>query len=185
MFDRIKNFINPPLNPARVGLLRGRVSREPMQAVLRPPWAAVDAAFLQACERCDDCIQVCPERLIKRGESGFPEVDFSVAQCSFCGDCVAACETQALHRKDAQGTDRRPWSLWPQISADCLLHKQVACRTCGDFCAEDVIHFALVPGCGGIPQMQLNVASCTGCGACVAPCPAQAIALRHTATDPS
>jgi ferredoxin-type protein NapF len=180
MFDRIKNLINPPLDPARVGLLRGRARHPSVQGVLRPPWAIVEATFLQACERCEDCVCACPEHLIKRGEGGFPEVDFSVAHCSFCSDCVAACGAQALCKTDAQGTERRPWSLWPQISADCLLQKQVTCRTCGDMCTADVIHFDLVPGRGGIPQMRLDVEACNGCGACVAPCPTQAIRLLHT-----
>ena len=183
MFDRLKNLINPPLDPVRVGLLRGRVRQQSVQAALRPPWAAVEESFLQVCARCDGCIRVCPERLIKRGEGGFPEVDFSLAHCSFCGDCVAACEAKALHKMDAQGMERRPWGLWPQIGADCLLQKQVTCRTCGDFCSASVIHFDLVPGHGGIPQMQLDVVACTGCGACVAPCPTQAIKLLRTDTQ--
>ncbi len=178
MFDRIKKFINPPPDPARIGLMRGRVRQVSAQSPLRPPWALAEVDFLQACTRCDDCLRVCPERLIQRGEGGYPQVDFSAAHCSFCGDCVAHCEPQALRKMDADDAVRAPWKLWPQVSAACLLQKQVACRSCGDLCDAKAIQFILVAGRGGIPQMQIHTEDCTGCGACVAPCPTQAIALQ-------
>lgn len=184
MFHRIKTLLNPPLNPARVGLLRGRVRQRSERRPVRPPWALEEFDFLQLCSRCDACIRTCSDHLLVRGEGGFPEANFSAAHCNFCGDCVAVCETRALRKTDVQGInaqseERVPWQLWPQVSAACLLHKQVACRSCGDVCVVAAIHFTLVPGRGGIPQMHIQSEVCTGCGACVAACPAQAITLLH------
>jgi len=62
------------------------------------------------------------------------------------------------------------------IDNSCLSPRAVACRVCGDFCDARAIHFP--PTVGGLVRPLVDHAACTGCGACVAPCPAGAIAMK-------
>jgi ferredoxin-type protein NapF len=65
------------------------------------------------------------------------------------------------------------------IDKTCLAARGVVCQACGDLCAARALRFP--PRLGGIAIPVLDVSACTGCGACVAPCPAQAISLREVA----
>lgn len=139
------------------------------QVLFRPPWSVPEADFLARCTRCDDCLRACPTQLLKRGEGGFPEADFSAAACTLCGDCTRACQTGALGRN----TEVRPWLFGIAITEECLAARQVECRICGEICDEAVIRFR--PRLGGVSLPEVDNALCTGCGACIAPCPVTAI----------
>jgi ferredoxin-type protein NapF len=152
----------------RRGFLRGRPRPK---AEIRPPWARPEAEFIDRCTRCNDCLKACPQGILVEGDGGFPKVDFSRAECTFCGDCVSACQPQALLRREGQAA----WSHKPVISATCLPKQGVECRVCGDFCDVRAIRFTPRPG--GNPLPEILAESCTGCGACLAPCPVQAIAI--------
>ncbi len=143
-------------------------SRPPPQ---RPPWALAGEAFLAACSRCGECLPVCPTRIIVLVR-GYPEVDFKHGECSFCGACVAACTDRALLRSENR---EQPWTIKAQIADSCLPARGVECRICGDRCPAAAIRFS--PRLGGPPVAKVDAASCTGCGACVAPCPVAAITL--------
>ena len=71
-------------------------------------------------------------------------------------------------------------SLLADIGDACLARRQVECRICGEVCDASAIRFR--PTLGGVSRPELDHAACTGCGACVAPCPAHAIACRPSAT---
>jgi ferredoxin-type protein NapF len=154
---------------SRRNFLRGRVATHRPQP--RPPWALPEAAFTDTCSRCGDCARACPTRIIKPGDGGYPTVDFTVGECTFCADCVAACQPHALLCTEAAP----PWQLRATIGDACLAKRQVECRVCGEQCGEAAIRF--LPQAGGIAQPQLDGERCTGCGACVAPCPVRAIAI--------
>ena len=115
--------------------------------------------------------QLCPEAIIISGDGGFPTIDFKRGECTFCSDCVTACQPHALLRSDEQAA----WSLQASIAPSCLPHKGVECRACGDFCDSRAIRFT--PRLGGSPLPAIDSALCTGCGACVAPCPVSAITI--------
>jgi ferredoxin-type protein NapF len=61
------------------------------------------------------------------------------------------------------------------ISAVCLARAGVFCMSCRDACPQQAIGFR--PRIGGFVVPELTEDSCTGCGACIAPCPTQAIVL--------
>ncbi|HEB99224.1 MAG TPA: ferredoxin-type protein NapF [Thiotrichales bacterium] len=134
----------------------------------RPPWSISEQAFLESCSRCDACFTACPERILVRGRGGYPEIDFSRGECTFCGRCARACPTAALGVPEGP-----PWLLKAEIDERCLAAGGVVCRTCGEQCETGAIRFRLAAG--GVARPELDLARCTGCGACVAPCPAQAI----------
>jgi len=72
---------------------------------LRPPGALDEKAFLAACIKCGQCVQVCPVQAIKLGDlaegvgNGVPYIDARAQACDFSCDatqCVLACPTGAL-----------------------------------------------------------------------------------------
>lgn len=154
---------------SRRNFLRGKVAAHKAQQ--RPPWALPEARFTDACTRCGDCARACPTRIIRQGDGGYPTVDFSLGECTFCGECLSACKAGALHH-DPQSTVP-PWRLRAAIGEACVARKGVECRICGEQCGEGAIRFP--PQLGGISTPHLDVDRCTGCGACVAPCPVSAV----------
>lgn len=158
------------MSVSRRSFLRGRFRAA--GDALRPPWAKAAGEFDHSCTRCGDCIEACPTRIIKSGPGGYPSVDFSVGECTFCGDCVTVCEPGALQRVEG----RAPWALKLSIADGCLARQGVECRVCGECCETSVIRFR--PKLGGVAEPGLDLARCTGCGACVAPCPVGAIAME-------
>lgn len=150
--------------------------RAPGAAPFRPPWSVPENRFVDLCSRCDACLEACPTGLLKRGHGAYPEADFSVAACSLCGDCSRTCATGAIGRDTTQS----PWAFGIRIESACLAAANVECRVCGEICDAGAIRFR--PRIGGVPLPEVDNTACTGCGACLAPCPVAAIA--RVALDP-
>lgn len=164
------------IDPRRRSFLRGDLRAanavEPAAAP-RPPWSLrPDAAFGERCTRCGDCVRACPRSVLRSGDGGFPEISFAAAGCSLCGDCAKACPTGAID--PAANPVAFAWRV--QIADGCLNRRGVECRVCGEACEARALRF--VPARGGIAQLQVDTAACTGCGDCVPVCPVGAIALR-------
>jgi ferredoxin-type protein NapF len=87
---------------------------------------------------------------------------------------VAACTPGALRREAAQPG----WQHRASIGEACLARRGVECRICGEACGVGAIRFR--PRVGGVALPELTDEACTGCGACLGPCPAQAIAMAPT-----
>lgn len=166
---------------SRRSFLRG--SFTPRPAAIRPPWSGDEHDFLSRCTRCGDCLSACPTRILRTGDGGYPEIDFRLGEggrggeCTFCAACVTACQPQALATRDADGI-RQPWRIRAHIADTCFTHHGIVCRTCGDHCDPRAISFQpLASASGGVARPQINLANCTGCGACLTPCPANAITI--------
>ena len=66
---------------------------------LRPPGAVAEAAFLERCTRCSDCIKACPPgAIVSDLANGTPVIFANQVACELCEDfpCIAACATEAL-----------------------------------------------------------------------------------------
>jgi ferredoxin-type protein NapF len=136
-----------------------------------------EARFLDACTRCGECISACAPGILKSHGRGYPSVDFTAGECTFCVACVEACHTGALAR---HASPVAPWSLKASIESACLARQGVMCSVCREQCEYDAI--SLQPRQGGVPLPHIDTKACTGCGACVAPCPTGSI--RIAAPDP-
>ncbi len=152
---------------ARRAFLRGRFQDT---HAIRPPGAAPWQSFLEACTRCTDCATACPEQIIAFDADGLPVVDPQAGACTFCGACTEACPTEAL-------TAGRPWPWTAKVADTCLSMNGVQCRACEDHCDDRAIRFRLALAGKATPEIDLE--ACTGCGACVDPCPVNAIALTR------
>ena len=156
-------------NVNRTQFLRGRFNG---QLPIRPPWSVEESLFTNLCDRCDACIKSCHAKIIRRGDGGFPEVNFSRSGCDFCQACVQACATGAI----AKDLDQ-PWSLRACFKSSCLSERGVTCRSCGDVCEHGAIRFRLTVG--GRAMVDFKESACVGCGECVSLCPVQAIEIQQ------
>lgn len=144
------------------------------QVQQRPPWSRGEQAFTDACTLCAKCIDICPTEILSKGIAGYPVVSFSAAHCTFCGKCADVCEADCFDRSGG----RLPWSLAASITAACVEAKGVACRMCQEACERDAIRFRPKLGGGSIPSV--DSLACTGCGACVTPCPVKAVSIAES-----
>ena len=146
---------------------------------VRPPWATGEAGFIATCTRCDECISSCPEKIIEKGQGGFPQINFKRGECTFCGDCAKACEAGVL----SFDAEAQPWQLTPSIKESCLALNRVVCRSCAEQCEQRAITFRPAPG--GVSRPELHLEQCNGCGACIGPCPVAAIELNSQQENPA
>lgn len=156
-------------SPQRRAFLRGHFEESDF---LRPPGALELAFFVETCTRCGDCAANCPQAIITAGNDGFPIVDLTSRECSFCGACSEACSVGAIQKVGH-------WDYRAGVKDSCLSLQGVACRTCEDHCDESAIRFRLMTGGRSAPLIDLE--ACSGCGACVAPCPSDAITVERPA----
>ena len=142
----------------------------------RPPGAAPEVAFVAACTRCGDCIDVCPVHAIVKMPAnghgvglaaGTPYIDPASRACIVCEDmpCAAACETGALVV---------PPDGWASIHMGvleldperCITFQGAECGVCARACP--VGEQALALDARGHPVLKPE--GCVGCGVCVTAC---------------
>lgn len=167
------------INTARRQFLRGRVRSAERAGPLsvRLPWTISESHFLDQCSRCGDCLPACTESLISMGDGGYPILDFNQGECTFCQDCVRACKQPLFDLENP------PWQNKASVQSHCLALQQVFCQNCKDACEARAIQFRY--GLHGIPTPEIQAELCTGCGACIAPCPndsMQILPLPHGVT---
>lgn len=141
----------------------------------RPPRALPEEEFLEACTRCEACVDACPHDAIVlagkrfRGAQGTPMIDSSHSPCLMCEDtpCVTACEPDAL--RQSLGLSMGDAQIQRH---DCIAHQGGFCSTCIERCP--------VPGAIKVRDGKPTIrqAACTGCGVCHFVCPAPQNAVR-------
>ncbi len=142
---------------------------------VRPPGAIAPSLFVQACDGCGACAEVCPAQAIKMtgpavdGRRPGPRIDAALNPCVLCDAiaCVTACPTSALapvEREEIRIAQIRfdETRCWSANGTD------TACAVCAERCPVGDSAISLAPGKG--PTIE---AGCTGCGVCVHYCPAK------------
>lgn len=148
--------------PDRRKFLRGHLRPAP----IRPPWPSESA--LGSCNGCGACVAACPSKLLCTVD-GKPEISFT-SECTFCGACAAVCPEHLFEQS------ARAFHHVVAIGDSCLARRGIVCQSCGDVCPETAIRFSPRRGGPFLPQVQSE--ACTGCGACIATCPASAISIN-------
>ncbi|TCS40133.1 ferredoxin-type protein NapF [Reinekea marinisedimentorum] len=155
-------------------LFRKLLSPDNAQAIadvpVRPPGAVSERAFIEACTRCGDCINACPEQVIVAGDGGYVEMNFRQTGCTSCGRCIEACSAGVLRPLNSQ---RIAGSA--HISGSCLPKHQVSCQSCRDICDQSAIRFDFSTA---TPAPEADIEACNGCGFCVAVCPVGSIHIQ-------
>ena len=161
--------------PAQASISRRQLLKgSPRPADFRPRPPGVTVASLGECTRCGDCVWACPEGVLGLADDGVVLLP-DRGECTFCGTCAEVCE-EPVFAVDLS------MSHTFVISNDCLVQAGITCMSCRDACPEEAI--SMQPRIGGPFLPVLNQSACTGCGACVAPCPADAIhAVRKEPAD--
>jgi ferredoxin-type protein NapF len=142
---------------------------------IRLPWVFNESIFIDGCTQCGDCLNACPENIIKKGDGGFPEVDFMQGECTFCQKCVESCE-QNLFVNVLETPSDNAWHSDISIKGDCLAANDIFCQSCQDSCETEAISFKYINS--SVPQPHITLSDCTSCGACVAVCPQTSIQLK-------
>ncbi|MGF1696475.1 ferredoxin-type protein NapF [Vibrio kyushuensis] len=139
---------------------------------VRLPWLKSPDEFVYDCTRCGKCIESCENKIIVKGEGGFPTIDFSIDECTFCYKCADSCP-ESLFKSQHDS----PWYAEITIEDQCLAYKNIECRSCSDVCDAMVIKFK--PEIGKVAQPNLDLDECNGCGACVSVCPTSSIKVSN------
>jgi len=134
------------------------------------PWINDAKQFLDNCTQCGDCLATCPESIIVKGDGGFPTINFELGECDFCGQCANVCKEPIF-----TPTTEIPWGKKAKIETTCLANQSIYCRSCAESCETQALTFQI--GISAVPKIDNDL--CTGCGACVAPCPANAIDVKE------
>lgn len=159
---------------AAVGAGVGIGAKAAQADVLRPPGSLPEDEFMARCIKCERCISVCPENVLRPMgiEGGFlrartPELTYASGSCTFCDKCREVCPTAAIGSMDAE-TPEVGWIGIAVLHEDrCLAFPETgSCGICVDACPYEALSF------DEKRQPVVDVSKCNGCGECVRICPA-------------
>jgi ferredoxin len=164
-------------------------ARASSQPPLRPPGALDEARFVGVCIRCGNCAGACPSHVIRPdlGASGVaglltPQLSFNSDYCrEDCHRCGQVCPSGAIARLPLSEKRRRVIGPARVDLETCLLANGRECTACLKRCPYEAL-FMNSPDGGFTNEPRVDLAKCTGCGACEAVCPVRPHrAIRVTA----
>lgn len=160
----------------------------PNPALLRPPGALPEEAFLERCVKCGECMKVCTTNglqpaLLEAGLEGLwtpvlvPRIGYCEYNCTLCGQ---VCPTGAIARLPREEKVRVKIGLASVDRSRCLPWAQgTPCIVCEEVCPTPTkaVWFEEVPGRNRegaevlLKRPHVDLDLCIGCGICEAKCP--------------
>jgi len=138
--------------------------------LIRPPGAGNETAFLAKCLRCQQCINVCPEKVLKTAHltDGFLAGGTPVLtdKCTLCLDCIKACPSGALDKNTTKETAKMGL-------AEVIIEECVGCDKCIPAC-----EFEAISSWKEERLVKIDPDKCKGCFACVSACPVEPKGIR-------
>ena len=142
------------------------------KTLLRPPGALPEAAFLETCLRCGNCVDSCPADAIQPlqndqpNSAGTPYIDPNFQPCVVCDslECMQVCPSGALQKLSVYEIQIG----LAEVNYDiCLRSNGVDCRDCVDACPIGEKAILL----DSEKRIEVLSAGCVGCGVCQHQCP--------------
>lgn len=154
------------------------ISNRDCQDYLLPPGNASFQEFLIKCNKCYDCISVCPNESIRASHNinsvvnEYPVIIPQVMPCYYCSDfpCIKACETGALTMDNCD----RPLGIIKIIEDNCYAFQGHFCSSCVNNCPKTGAAIYL----NELGRPVINNEECDGCGICINVCPSEKPAIR-------
>jgi ferredoxin-type protein NapG len=141
--------------------------------LIRPPGAVKEDDFNKVCLRCQQCVDVCPEKALSGAHltDGWNNTATPVLEksCTLCMKCSKLCPSGALV---PIAPEQAKMGTAYIIDKEC-----VGCDKCIKPCPRNAI--SKVPG---KRLVKIDAALCTGCMTCVQACPVKPIAIVVTST---
>lgn len=139
--------------------------------LVRPPGAVAEDDFKAVCLRCQQCLDICPEKALSSAHitQGWPVTATPVltGACTLCLKCNEKCPSGALAKIKASEA---------KMGTAMVIEKEcVGCDKCIRPCPAGAI--GKVPG---KRLVQVDSVKCTGCGICVKNCPVTPVAIKVT-----
>lgn len=138
--------------------------------LIRPPGAVGEKTFLSMCLRCQQCINVCPEKALKTASllDGFTASGTPVLfnDCTLCLDCIKTCPSGALDKNTTKESAKM--GVAEVIEEEC-----VGCDKCIPAC-----EFEAISALKKEKLVKVDWEKCKGCFACVTACPVEPKGIR-------
>jgi polyferredoxin/formate hydrogenlyase subunit 6/NADH:ubiquinone oxidoreductase subunit I len=182
-----------------LGRLDGQIDKIPDPRLIRPPGALPEKQFLELCQRCGQCMKVCPTNVInptlaEAGMAGFwtPHLIMTQGYCEYtCTLCGSACPTGAIAEISAKEKIERPIKIGSAYidRGRCLPWSGNApCIVCQEHCPTSpkaiYLEKDVVAAADGkkinvqLPFVDLK--RCIGCGICENRCPVRGFPAVRT-----
>ncbi len=188
-----------------LGQLDGQAAGVSDPRLIRPPGAVAEKEFLQLCQRCGQCMKVCPTNAInptlaQAGAAGFwtPYLSMVQGYCEYtCTLCGSVCPTGAIREITAREKISRPIKIGSAYidRGRCLPWSGNApCIVCQEHCptSPKAIYLqkdVVLAADGRKLDVQLplvDLKRCVGCGICENKCPVRGLpAIRTIAAGES
>jgi MauM/NapG family ferredoxin protein len=188
-----------------LGRLDGQIDKVSDPRLIRPPGSLAEKDFLELCQRCGQCMKVCPTNAInptlsEAGMAGFwtPQLIMTQGYCEYtCTLCGSVCPTGAIREITVTEKIEQPIKIGSAYidRGRCLPWSGNApCIVCQEVCptSPKAIYlkndFVTRPE-GKRLEVQLphvDLKQCVGCGICENKCPVRGLpAIRTIAAGES
>ncbi len=162
-------------------------------SLLRPPGVVDEEQFIERCLRCLQCVQSCPNEIIKitGPQAGLanlmtPHLEFGEYGCDYlCQVCQTVCPNFAIPLQTLAEKQATPIGKAKISESDCVVFRDgINCLVCEEVCPVPGKAIRIREGTvlkDGRPEVLrypvMDDAKCIGCGICEAGCPATPIAI--------